>query len=39
MPFLKRKRVLAAKIEGTIGTAEVLAAADAAFNIYDPMIQ
>jgi hypothetical protein len=39
MPLLKRKRVLAAKIEGTIGTAEVLSAADAAFNIYDPMIQ
>jgi hypothetical protein len=39
MPFLKRKRVLAAKIETTIGTPITLAAADAAFNIYDAMIQ
>jgi hypothetical protein len=39
MPFLKRKRVLAAKIEAAVGTVETLAAADAAFNVYDPMIQ
>lgn len=39
MPLLKRKRVLAAKIESTIGTAETLAGTDAAFNIYNPMIQ
>lgn len=39
MPFLKRKRVLAAKIETTVGTAESLSASDAAFNIYDAMIQ
>lgn len=39
MPFLKRKRVLAAKIEATIGTAEALTAAEAAMNIYNPMIQ
>ena len=36
---LKRKRVLAAKVETTIGTAESLAAADAAMNVFDPMIQ
>lgn len=39
MPLLKRKRVLAAKIEVTPGTAETLANADAAMNIYNPMIQ
>jgi hypothetical protein len=39
MPLLKRKRVLAAKIETTIGTAEALTASDAAFNVYNPMIQ
>ncbi len=39
MPLLKRKRVLAAKIETVIGTAETLAGADAAFNVYNPMIQ
>lgn len=39
MPLLKRKRVLAAKIEGTIGTAEALTASDAGFNVYEPMIQ
>jgi hypothetical protein len=37
--MLRRKRVLAAKIESTIGTAETLAAADAAMNIYNPIIQ
>jgi len=39
MPLLKRKRVLAAKVETTIGTAESLAAADAAMNVFNPMIQ
>jgi hypothetical protein len=39
MPLLKRKRVLAAKIETTIGTPIALAGADGAFNVYDPMIQ
>lgn len=39
MTLLKRKRLLAAKIETTSGTAETLAAADAAFNTYDVMIQ
>ncbi len=39
MPLLKRKKVLAAKIETTVGTAESLTAADAAFNVYNPMIQ
>ena len=39
MPLLKRRRVLAAKIETTIGTAISLAGADGAFNVYDPMIQ
>lgn len=39
MPLLKRKRVLAAKIETSPGTAESLLAADAAFNAYDVMIQ
>jgi len=37
--MLRRKRVLAAKIETAIGTAEVLAAGDAAMNIYNPIIQ
>ncbi|MEO6077871.1 MAG: hypothetical protein ABIP54_03725 [Candidatus Andersenbacteria bacterium] len=31
----KRRRLLAAKIEGTTGTPETLAAADAAFMIYN----
>lgn len=39
MPLLKRKRVLAAKVEGTIGTAESLTASEGAFNAYDVMIQ
>lgn len=37
--MLRKKRVLAAKIETTIGTAETLAGADAAMNVYDPVIQ
>ena len=39
MVLLKRKSVLAAKIETTPGTAETLANADGAFNIYNPEIQ
>jgi hypothetical protein len=39
MVLLKRKRILAAKIETTTGTAETLAAADAAFNAYNVTIQ
>jgi len=39
MPLLKRKRVIAAAVETTIGTAETLAGSDAAFNAYDVMIQ
>ncbi len=39
MTLLKRKRVLAAKIESTSGTAESLLAADAAFNAYNINIQ
>ncbi len=39
MPLLKRKRVLAAKAEATIGTAESLTASEGAFNAYDVMIQ
>lgn len=35
MPLIRRKSVLAAKIESTSGTAESLAAADAAFNVFD----
>jgi hypothetical protein len=39
MTQLKRKRVLAAKIETTSGTAESLTASDAAFNAYDVVFQ
>lgn len=39
MPMLMRRRVLAAKVESTIGTAEVLSATEAAMNIYNPKIQ
>ena len=39
MTLLKRKRVLAAKIETTPGTAETLLAADASFNAYNVMAQ
>ena len=35
MPLLRRKSVLAAKIESTSGTAESLSASDAAFNVFD----
>lgn len=39
MTLLKRKRVLAAEIEATPGTAATLTAADAGFNVYDVMAQ
>jgi len=39
MTLLKRRKVLAAKIETTSGTAIALAGADAAHNVYDVMIQ
>lgn len=39
MPLLKRKHVLAAKIETTSGTAESLTAAEAAFNVFDLVMQ
>jgi len=39
MTQIKRKRVLAAKIEATPGTVETLAGADAAFNAYNIMAQ
>lgn len=39
MPLLKRKRVMAAKVETTIGTAESLTASEGAFNAYNVMIQ
>lgn len=35
MPLLRKKSVLAAKIEGTIGTAESLSGTDAVFNVYN----
>lgn len=39
MPLLKRKRVLAAAIESTPGTAESLSASDGVFNAYDIIAQ
>jgi len=39
MTLLKRKRVLAAKIETTPGTAEALTAAEASYNCYEIAIQ
>jgi len=39
MSLLRKKMVLAAKLETTIGTAESLAAADAEFNVYDIEIE
>lgn len=40
MPLLKRRRVLAAKIESTAYTSEApLADADCSFNVYDAVIQ
>jgi len=38
-PLLTRVRVLAAKVEATPGTAESLAADDAAFNVFDAQMQ
>jgi hypothetical protein len=38
-PLLTRRRVLVAKIESVVGTAETLAAADGVFNIFEPEIQ
>ena len=38
VPLLLRRRVLAAKIETTVGTAETLTAAEAAMNIFEPTI-
>lgn len=38
-PLLKRISTLAAKVESTVGTAESLAAADGAINVYDVEIQ
>lgn len=38
MPLLSRVSVLAAKIETTAGTAETLAGADGAFNVFDAKI-
>src|SRR5688572_17649334 len=38
MPLLSRKNPLAAKVEGTPGTAETLAASDGAFIVYDPVL-
>ena len=39
MTLLKRKRVLAAELEATPGTAATLTAADAGFNVYDVTAQ
>lgn len=39
MPLLKRVRVLAAKVEATVGTAESLTNAEGVFNAYNVMIQ
>lgn len=39
MPLLRRKRVLAAKIEATPGVAESLSGSDGLFNVYDSTIQ
>lgn len=38
-PLLHKVRVLAAKIESEVGTAIELAAADAAMNVFDAMLQ
>jgi len=38
-PLIKRIRTLAAKAEGTPGTAEALTAAEAAFNVFNADIQ
>lgn len=38
MPLLRRRRILAAKLETVPGTAESLTAADATINVFDPTI-
>jgi len=38
-PLLTRRRVMAAKIEDTPGTAEALSASEAAFNVFEPQTQ
>ncbi len=38
-PLLAKKRVLGAAREAAVGTAETLAAGDAAFNVFDAQIQ
>lgn len=38
MPLLRRVAVLAAKVEGTVGTAETLTASEAAFNVFNPQL-
>ena len=38
-PLLTRRRVLAAKSEDDPGTAEALTAAEAAFNVFESIIQ
>ena len=38
-PLIRKKRVMAAKAETTPGTAISLAGADAAFNVFDLVIQ
>lgn len=37
--LLRQRRVLAAQLEATVGTAETLAADDAVFNVFDVAIQ
>lgn len=39
MTLLRRKSVFAAKVEGTVGTAEALSGSEGAFNAYDFSIQ
>jgi hypothetical protein len=39
MPLLRRRAVFAAKVEGTIGTAETITSSEGAFNAYDFDIQ
>lgn len=38
-PLLRRKSVLAAKVEAGVGTAESLSASEAAFNVFDASIE
>lgn len=39
MPLLQRRRVLAAKIESSVGTAIAIGAADGVFNVFNTVIQ